>query len=64
LSTRKRISNKFRIIDIWKNEMNEKEFLIKLKSVQIIFSLIEVLRRAMTKKYASKSIDDWGFDVY
>ncbi len=33
LSTRKKISNKFRIIDIWKNEINEKEFLIKLKSV-------------------------------
>jgi hypothetical protein len=33
LSIRKRISNKFRIIDIWRNEMNEKKFLIKLKSV-------------------------------
>jgi hypothetical protein len=32
LSTRKRKSNKSRIIDIWKNEINEKEFLIKLKS--------------------------------
>ncbi len=32
LSTRKKISNKSRIIDIWKNEINEKEFLIKLKS--------------------------------
>ncbi len=43
LSARKRISNKFRIIDIWRNEINEKEFLIKLKNVQIIFSLIEVI---------------------
>jgi hypothetical protein len=43
LSIRKRISNKSRIIDIWKNEMNEKKFLIKLKSVQIIFSLIEII---------------------
>ncbi len=43
LSTRKRISNKFRIIDIWKNEINEKKFLIKLKNAQIIFSLIEVI---------------------
>jgi hypothetical protein len=33
LSIRKKISNKSRIIDIWKNEMNEKKFLIKLKSV-------------------------------
>jgi hypothetical protein len=32
LSARKKISNKSRIIDIWKNEINEKEFLIKLKS--------------------------------
>ncbi len=32
LSARKKVSNKFRIIDIWKNEINEKEFLIKLKS--------------------------------
>ncbi len=32
LSTRKKVSNKSRIIDIWKNEINEKEFLIKLKS--------------------------------
>jgi hypothetical protein len=43
LSTRKRISNKFRIIDIWKNEINEKEFLTKLKNAQIIFSLIEII---------------------
>jgi hypothetical protein len=43
LSARKRISNKFRIIDIWKNEINKKEFLIKLKNVQIIFSLIEII---------------------
>ncbi len=43
LFTRKKVSNKFRIIDIWKNEINEKEFLIKLKSVQIIFSLIEII---------------------
>jgi hypothetical protein len=43
LSSRKKISNKLRIIDIWKNEMNEKKFLIKLKIVQIIFSLIEVI---------------------
>jgi hypothetical protein len=43
LSSRKRISNKSRIIDIWKNEMNEKKFLIKLKSAQIIFSLIEII---------------------
>jgi hypothetical protein len=43
LSARKRISNKSRIIDIWKNEINEKEFLIKLKSAQIIFSLIEII---------------------
>jgi hypothetical protein len=40
---RKRILNKFRIIDIWRNEINEKEFLIKLKNVQIIFILIEVI---------------------
>jgi hypothetical protein len=33
LSARKKTSNKLRIIDIWKNEMNEKKFLIKLKSV-------------------------------
>jgi predicted alpha/beta-fold hydrolase len=32
LSTRKRISNKSRIIDIWRKKINEKEFLIKLKS--------------------------------
>jgi hypothetical protein len=43
LSIRKRVSNKSRIIDIWRNEMNEKKFLIKLKSAQIIFSLIEVI---------------------
>jgi hypothetical protein len=43
LSTRKKISNKLRIIDIWRNEIDEKEFLIKLKSAQIIFSLIEVI---------------------
>ncbi len=43
LQTRKRISNKSRIINIWKNEMNEKKFLIKLKNAQIIFSLIEVI---------------------
>ncbi len=43
LQARKRASNKLRIIDIWKNEMNEKKFLIKLKSAQIIFSLIEVI---------------------
>jgi hypothetical protein len=43
LSTRKRISNKSRIIDIWRNEINEKKFLIKLKSVQIIFFLIEII---------------------
>jgi hypothetical protein len=43
LSIRKRISNKSRIIDIWKNEMNEKKFLIKLKNVQIIFFLIEII---------------------
>jgi hypothetical protein len=43
LSSRKKISNKSRIIDIWKNETNEKEFLIKLKNVQIIFSLIEII---------------------
>ncbi len=43
LFARKKISNKSRIIDIWKNEINEKEFLIKLKSAQIIFSLIEII---------------------
>ncbi len=43
LSSRKRASNKSRIIDIWKNEVNEKKFLIKLKSAQIIFSLIEII---------------------
>jgi hypothetical protein len=43
LFARKRVSNKFRIIDIWKNEINEKEFLIKLKNAQIIFFLIEVI---------------------
>ncbi len=43
LSTRKRASNKSRIIDIWKNEINEKKFLIKLKNAQIIFSLIEIV---------------------
>ncbi len=43
LSARKKISNKLRIIDIWKNEIDEKEFLIKLKSAQIIFSLIEII---------------------
>ncbi len=43
LSIRKRISNKFWIIDIWRNEMNEKKFLIKLKNAQIIFSLIEII---------------------
>jgi hypothetical protein len=32
LSIRKKVSNKLRIIDIWKNEMNEKKFLIKLKN--------------------------------
>ncbi len=35
LSARKRFSNKSRIIDIWRNEINEKKFLIKLKSAQI-----------------------------
>jgi hypothetical protein len=43
LFARKKVSNKFRIIDIWKNEIDEKEFLIKLKSAQIIFSLIEII---------------------
>ncbi len=43
LSIRKRISNKLRIIDIWKNEIHEKKFLIKLKNVQIIFFLIEII---------------------
>jgi hypothetical protein len=43
LSIRKKVSNKFQIIDIWKNEMNEKKFLIKLKNAQIIFSLIEII---------------------
>jgi hypothetical protein len=43
LSARKRVSNKFRIIDIWRNEVDEKEFLIKLKNAQVIFSLIEVI---------------------
>jgi hypothetical protein len=43
LSTREKISNKSRIIDIWRNEINEKEFLIKLKSAQVIFSLIEII---------------------
>jgi hypothetical protein len=43
LSSRKRVSNKSRIIDSWKNEMNEKKFLIKLKNAQIIFSLIEII---------------------
>jgi hypothetical protein len=43
LSTRKKISNKSRIIDMWKNERNEKKILIKLKSAQIIFSLIEII---------------------
>ncbi len=43
LSARKRVSNKSRIIDIWRNEINEKEFLINLKSAQIIFSLIEII---------------------
>jgi hypothetical protein len=43
LFARKRVSNKSRIIDIWKNEINEKKFLIKLKSAQIIFSLIEII---------------------
>jgi hypothetical protein len=32
LSTRKKASNKSRIIDFEKNEINEKEFLIKLKN--------------------------------
>ncbi len=43
LSARKKISNKSRIIDIWRNEINEKEFFIKLKNAQIIFSLIEII---------------------
>jgi hypothetical protein len=43
LLTRKRTSNKFRIIHIWRNEINAKEFLIKLKNAQIIFSLIEII---------------------
>ncbi len=43
LSARKRVSNKSRIIDIWRNEIDEKEFLIKLKNVQIFFSLIEII---------------------
>jgi hypothetical protein len=43
LFARKKISNKSRIIDIWKNEIDEKEFLIKLKNAQIIFSLIEII---------------------
>jgi hypothetical protein len=33
LFARKKISNKSRIIDIWKNEINEKKFLTKLKNV-------------------------------
>ncbi len=43
LSTRKKISNKSRIIDIWKNEIDEKEFSIKLKNAQIIFSFVEII---------------------
>jgi hypothetical protein len=43
LSARKKASNKSRIIDIWRNEIDEKEFLAKLKSAQVIFSLIEVI---------------------
>ncbi len=43
MSARKKVSNKSRIIDIWKNEINEKEFLTKLKNVQIIFFLIEII---------------------
>ncbi len=43
LLIQKKISNKSWIIDIWRNEMNEKKFLIKLKSAQVIFSLIEVI---------------------
>jgi hypothetical protein len=43
LSIRKKVSNKLRIIDIWRNEMNEKKFLIKLKNAQIIFFLIEII---------------------
>ncbi len=43
LFARKRVSNKLRIIDIWRNEIDEKEFLIKLKSAQIIFSFVEVI---------------------
>ncbi len=43
LSACKRVSNKLRIIDIWRNEINEKEFLIKLKNARVIFSLIEII---------------------
>ncbi len=43
LSARKKVSNKFRIMNIWKNEIDEKEFLIKLKNAQIIFFLIEII---------------------
>ncbi len=42
LLVRKKALNKSRISDIWRNEMNEKKFLIKLKNASITFSLIEV----------------------
>jgi hypothetical protein len=38
LSARKKTSNKFRIIDIWRNEINEKEFLFKLKNAHVTIS--------------------------
>ncbi len=59
LSSRKRVSNKFRIIDIWKNEVNEKKFLTKLKSAQIIFSLIEVIVFvSLAQKIFSKTLSE------
>ncbi len=60
LSTRKKALNKSRIIDIWKNEMNEKKFLIKLKNTQIFFlwsklsSLSCLLKRSSSKFFLMK----------
>ncbi len=59
LFARKKVSNKSRIIDIWKNEIDEKEFLIKLKSAQIIFSLIEIIVFAsLAQKIFFKTLSD------
>jgi hypothetical protein len=57
LSSRKKVFNKLRIIDLWRNQLNEKEFLSKFKSAQIIFSLTKVIAFAfLAQKIFSKTL--------